>query len=236
MKFVTLATKPNSMSCDQFALWFKEEHVPHFRKSAVMAEACLVRTRTNPLGEEGLAEMGWDGPMPDPTEIAPCDILMEIWLPTGEDFRREILPGEDRLRDIGATFASYAVTPYLQKDPRVFEAGATGRRPEVTFVSTIQWKPTVEHEWATREWAAHAEIAIRRAPALTKYEQNIVCQNMSWSNDYPMINAFGDFAFDTVEDLKNRFRVSVEEIQDAFQFVHLSDVTFFGDAQVFKLR
>ena len=235
MKFASLVAKPDSMSNDEFASWFLGQHLPKFRESATMFQGCVVRTRTDPLGGQGLSGLGWTGPIPDPSEIGACDIVMETWLPSGEDFRREIMPGEERLREVGASFASYAVAPYLQKDPRLAEAGAAGRRPEVTFISTVKWQKGIDPEFAVGEWAQHTAIALRRQPILTKYEQNIVSEIMSWTHGYPIIDAYGDFAFDKKDDLVSKFRVSNEEIQDAGQFVGLSEVTFFGDAQTFRI-
>lgn len=236
MKFVTLAAAPKSMSSEQFAAWFKEEHLPKLPEAAGMFSGGLVRTRVDPLHGQGLSGMGWTGPIPDASEIPSCDVLMEFWLPSGEDFRREILPGETRLRDIGATFSSYAVAPHLRKDPRITEAGPNGKRPELTFISTVKWLPAITRDVAQREWEDHTAIALRSQPALTKYEQNFVTETISWSEGSPTIDAFGDFAFATTEDLLQRFRVSIEEIQDACQFVGLSDVSFFGDAEPFGVR
>lgn len=236
MKFSTLVATPSDMSKDEFATWFVGEHVPKIRQSAPLFQGCLVRTCIDPLQGQGLAGVGWTGPTPSPSEIAPCDILMEIWLPSGEDFRREILPSEERLEGIGATFSSYAVTPRLEKDPRVSEAGPSGKRPELTFISTVKWSPSMPPEIAAKNWAEHAAIALRRQTILTKYEQNIVSEVISWSDGSPTLDAYGDFSFATIDDLLNKFRVSNEEIQDAGQFVHLSGVTFFGDPVTFGPR
>lgn len=236
MKFSTLIATPPSMSDEEFAAWFKQEHIPALAKESPLFAGCLVRTSIDPLEGKGLSGVGWTGPTPDPSEIAPCDVLMEIWLPSSEDFRREILPSEDRLREIGATFSSYAVKPFLEKDPRLAEAGRTGTRPELTFISTVKWQPQLTADYAAGQWAEHAAIALRRQKILTKYEQNIVREVISWSDNSPTIDAYGDFSFDRIDDLLQKFRVSIEEIQDAGQFVYLSGVSFFGDAEVFGAR
>jgi len=231
MKFVSFVTAPEGHNQREFVEWFINEHVPAILEGAATLRGGVTRRRIEPPAHIQL-------PMSPVTrdEIMPCDILMELWFSSCEDFRREIIPIERRLRAERASFISYRVTPRLQKDPRIVEAGATGSRPEITFIGSLKWLPGISPAFAADEWDEHTAIALRVQPTMTKYEQNLVREVISRSPGMPPIDAYADFSFNKVADFVSSFAYTEEEAQDVSTFRHRTLVTFFEDAEPMRLK
>jgi hypothetical protein len=229
MKIVTFASAPTDQPREAFQTWFQQNHVPALIEAAPSLCGGLVRRVIEPPDPSILA-----APAPDPrTEMAPYDLVMELWLPTAEDFRREVRPLEQRLRAAGSRYISYAIEPRLQKDPRIFEAGRMGRRPEVTCIAAVKWLAGVSAEVAERHYREHLPVALRTQPVLTKYEQNLVREVISWTPGTPSIDAYSDFSFNSIREMTSRFLVTEEEMQDAASFVGVFQAAFLGDAEPF---
>jgi hypothetical protein len=230
MKFVTFLRAPEGQPREAFQDWCAREHLPAVKDRAPSFRGGVARRKTPPP------------PMPKaeggeaPFDVDPglsYDMLLELWLPSSEDFRREVLPCEQPLRERGCRFASYAILPRLQKDPRVAEAGAAGRRPELTYVLAMRWLPNVTREFASQEWADHSAIALRCQPRMSRYEQNLVIETISWTRDVSLIDAYADFSFPTVDDFVSGFVVTEEELQDMSGLVGSFDAAFLSDAEPF---
>jgi hypothetical protein len=227
MKLVTFATAPVGQARETFQRWFAEEYVRSVRKGAPSLCGGVIRRKA----EIGNA-LSFEIPPTDPiTGIAPCDVMMELWFPASEDFRREVIPLEERLTTIGSRFISYAVSPRLQKDPRIVEAGPGGTRPALTFVIAVRWLPNITAEFADREWQEHAAVALRTQPAMTKYEQNTVLEVISYTPGTPAINIYADFSFKTAEEMAKGFVFTREEQQDTATFCGMALPQRFGDAE-----
>jgi hypothetical protein len=123
------------------------------------------------------------------------------------------------------------VLPRLQKDPRIAEAGPSGKRPEITFIIGMKWRSDVTAAYGQSEWHEHTAIALRAQPALTKYEQNVVTEVISWTPGTPVMDAFGDFSFRTVSDLVNKFIVTEEEVTDMTTCAGGFHTAYLGDAE-----
>jgi hypothetical protein len=231
LKFVTFACAPEGQGREAFQKWFVEDHLPALVIAAPALRGGLIRRRIEPPDASILA-----APPVDPVrDIAPYDIVMETWLPSAEDFRREVRPLERRLRAVNSRYVSYSVLPRLQKDPRIAEAGSAGKRPEVTCIASVKWLPGVSAEVASQHFLEHTAVALRTQPILTKYEQNIVTEVISWSPQTPAIDAYSDFSFKTIADMVSRFLVTEEEKQDVANFVGLFQAAFLRDAEPFAL-
>lgn len=229
MKFVTFAGRPENQDRKTFQDWIIKDYLPGVRAKTPTLRGGVVRRRIDaPKGAFAL-----DAAAEKACGIQPYDVIIEYWMSTAEDFRREVRPQEQRLRDLGAKFVSYFVVPRLQKDPRMAEAGATGKRPEITLVMPMTWKAGVTREFGEHEYNEHAAIALRAQPYMTKYEQNLVKEVISWTPDTPAFEAFGDFTYRTVSDLVNKFIVTEEEVTDMSTCAGAFHVGYFGDAEPF---
>ena len=229
MKFVTFISAPPDQTRPAFQDWCVERYLAELREHAPSLRGGVVRRKMDPPH----AVVNSPPPFKQTSDITSYDIVLEVWLPSSEDFRREILPSHNKLREVGSRYISYAVSPRLQKDPRAAESGKLGRRPEMTYLISIKWLSTVTAEQAGREWAEHAAIALRAQPILTKYEQNIVTEVISWTSGTSPIDAFADFSFGTVSDFVTGFHVTREELQDMSNLVGASNATFLDDAEPF---
>jgi hypothetical protein len=63
--------------------------------------------------------------------VAPIsyDIVMEMWFPTAEDFLRAARPMESKIILVDSSYCNCNVLHRLHKDPRIVEAGPTGKTP-----------------------------------------------------------------------------------------------------------
>jgi len=227
MKFVTFVSRPAGLSRSEFQTWFTDVYAPDIGGLAGI-RGCLVReTHGSPdPADEAEAERPVNN-------FEPYDIVMETWFSSTEDFRREARPLEVRLREKSCRYISYRVTPRLQKDPRIAEAGSRGARPEVTVIFSFTWASGLSAEQGARYWDEHTAIALRAQPAMTKYEQNLVEEVISWTAGTRAIDAYGDFSFRTMHDLMTKFIAADEEIQDAVRWNGKYQVAFLGDARSF---
>jgi hypothetical protein len=141
-----------------------------------------------------------------------------------------MLPLERRLAERDLRYASYHVTPRLQLDPRIAEAGPAGVRPGITTVCAIRWKRDMTAAQASALWARHAGIALRAQTAITKYEQNVVEEVISWSNGVVPIDALADFSHPSVEACRDGLFATREEMQDTSGFVEAGRFSYLGDA------
>lgn len=158
------------------------------------------------------------------------DVLIESWFSSTEDFRREVLPLETQLAREGLRYASYHVVPRLMLDPRIAEAGPSGARPEITSVCAIRWNPAISKSEVSRLYERHAAIALRAQNAVTKYEQNMVEEVMSWSDGVVWMDAYADFSHATVEACRTGLLASREEQQDTSKYVAAGRFSYLGDA------
>jgi hypothetical protein len=223
MKLVTYISAPEGQSRDAFQAWFKDKYLPGLIKGAPSLCNGVFRRRI-----DAPPAFNFDAHI---TEIAQCDVLLELWFPSTEDFRREVLPIEQQLKKAGCKVISYAIYPRLVKDARATEAGPNGRRPKVTLVGSIKWLAGVPTQVARDHYEVHASIALRTQPVLTKYEQNIVMEVVSKSPGTSAIDAYSDFSFASIEDMTKRFVTTEEELTDIADFLGSALVTFFGDAE-----
>lgn len=231
MKFATFAAAPAGQDRKTFQDWFGREYIPAVVANAPTLRGGVWRRRVDaPKGAFSL-----DAAAEATCGIAPYDVVMELWFSSLEDYRREVRPVEQRLHDIKSTFSSYSVLPRIQKDPRIAEAGSKGKRPEITFIMGMGWKPNVMAAYGQSEWHEHTAIALRAQPALTKYEQNVVTEVISWTPGTPTMEAFGDFSIRTVSDLVNKFIVTEEEVTDMSTCAGAFHVAYLGDAEPIEI-
>lgn len=225
MKFATFIEAPQG-GVDATQGWVKEIYAPLIVEQAPTLRGCVYRFGQPSPGTpfDAFAEHL------DP-DFGKLDVLIESWFSSAEDFRREIIPLEARLNDRSLRYASYHVTPRLQLDPRIAEAGPEGRRPGMTTVCAIRWKDGMPAQKASAYWARHAGIALREQKAITKYEQNVVEEVISWSNGVVPMDAFADFSHPTVEACRDGLVATREEMQDTSGFVGAGRFSYLGDAQ-----
>jgi hypothetical protein len=228
MKFVTFIAAPDGQDYRAFQDWFAEDHIPAVVARSPNFRGGVFRRRVpSPVKE-------LNPPPGEPTkEIAPSDIMMEVWLPSTEDFRREVMQTEKRLRAVKARYISYAVSPRLVKDGRITEAGPSGRRPEITYVCSMKWAPHISADYGWQEYEAHAPIAIRTQPAISRYEQNLVQDVISWTPDTPPIDVYADFSFRALADVAKSFHITEEEWQDVSRFMGAATTACFSDVEPF---
>ena len=227
MKFTSFITGPSGQSRSAFQDWFLRDYAPALVRSCPnLRDGVVRRVIDTPRGAHALDAAGEAA-----CGIAPYDVALELWLSSTEDFRREVLKQEDVLREMDASYATYLVTPKLHKDPRAAEAGPAGRRPEITFIIPIRWKPSVDPAFAEEDWDQHAAIGLRTQRLFTKYEQNIVRDVISWSGQAPAIDAYGDISMRTIEDLVNGYSFSLEEAQDLDRILGGFRIDYLGDAR-----
>lgn len=225
MKFATFIEAPSG-EAQATQRWIAENFIPLLVAKTPTLRGCVYRFAQPSPGTpfDAFAEHL------DPN-FGKLDVLIESWFSTAEDFRREILPLQNHFTDRGLRHASYHVTPRLQLDPRIAEAGPGGKRPGITTVCAIRWKSGLSAEKASALWARHAGIALRAQTAITKYEQNVVEEVISWSNGVVPLDAFADFSHPSVEACRDGLVATREEMQDTSGFVEAGRFSYLGDAQ-----
>jgi hypothetical protein len=227
MKFAIFIDAPEPQNRAPFLDWFSREYLPGMLSAAPSCCGCVIRRE---LVRSSMPDWA-AAPTDKGQKLAPSDVVLELWFPSTEDFRREILTSEKRLRKAGAHFLSLCVVPRLQKDPRFAEAGPHGARPGVTLVAPIKWRTDVTAEFGAARWQQHTAIALRSQPVLTKYEQNVVKEVISWTSGTPAIDAYADFSFASLDDMVSRFIFTEEEGQDISNFVGSFQAVLYGDAE-----
>lgn len=226
MKFMTLIKAPADQTRAAFQSWFASSFVPRLSAEAPNIRGGVFRDVIDSPG----TPMDRISAIPDP-DFGDYDILLETWFSSTEDFRREILP---LLKDLSTRHISCLVTPRPQLDPRITESGAAGKRPEITVVCVIKWRDDRSPRQASQAWLRHAAIALRAQRAITKYEQNVVDEVISWGSGAEAIDALADFSFATVADCQAGFVATPEERQDTAGFVRAGRFLYLGDARPIK--
>ena len=225
MKFATFIEAPAG-GVEALQQWVATDYVPRIAAETRTLRGCVYRlARPSPGTPFDAAVAALD------PNFGKLDALIESWFSSAEDFRREMLPLERHLAQRNLRYASYHVTPRLQLDPRIAEAGPNGVRPGITTVCAIRWKPSLTPEKASAYWARHAGIALRAQTAITKYEQNVVEEVISWSKGVIPIDAFADFSHPSVEACRDGLVATREEMQDTSGFVEAGRFSYLGDAQ-----
>ena len=225
MKFATFITGPKQIAPEAFQQWFAQQVAPGLAASAPTIRGLVWRvTRESP----GTAFDAMNAAA-DP-EFSPCEILLETWFSSTEDFRRELLPLHDRVEAMSGRCASYHVTPRIQLDGRIAEAGPHASRPEITAVCAIRWKAGLGRAEASARYNAHAAIAMRCQKTMTRYEQNIVEEVIGWSDGIVPIDAFADFSFRTVDDCRHGLVATREKMQDTSGYIGAGRFFYLGDA------
>jgi hypothetical protein len=225
MKFATFIAAPAEQTCSEFQKWFAIDFLPRLVEAAPTMRGCVYRQVRDSPGTPVDKISRVD------SEFGSFDILMESWFSSAEDFRRDAIPILYSLKDISARHISYRVTSRLQMDPRVSEAGSSGRRPAITVICSMQWADTVTPAEAAALWDRHAGIALRCQTSITKYEQNIVDEVMCWTPGIKPVDAFADFSFRAVTDCQQGFRSTPEERQDVSGFVQAGRFSYLDDAR-----
>ena len=225
MKFATFI-KAAEGETEAGQTWIKSTYLPQIRAAAPNLRGCVYRLcRPSP---DTYFDAFADRVNP---AFGRFDVLLETWFSSAEDFRREMIPLESQLTEHGMTYDSYHVVPRLILDPRITEAGAGGVRPEITSICTNRWKRDVPKEEASRRYLGHAAFALRNQKAITKYEQNIVEERISWSEGVLPMDAYADFSHPTVETCRTGLAASLEETQDSIGYTHTGRFSYLGDAQ-----
>lgn len=224
MKFATFIEARDAdpqVSCD----WVAQTYLPSLQANASSLRGAVYRlSRPSP----GTLFDQFDDSID--ANFGCFDVLIESWFSSAEDFRREVLPLERQLAHKGLRYASYHVVPRLMLDPRIAEAGPNGARPEITSVCAIRWNPAIPKKDVSRRYERHAAIALRAQTAVTKYEQNIVEEVMSWSEGVVPMDAYADFSHATVDACRTGLRASREEQQDTSKYVNVGRFSYCGDA------
>lgn len=225
MKFASFLKGPPDQSRDVFQAWVRSDYRAALMRAAPTLRGCVSRDVRDVLGTPIDA-------ITSPHDMfGTFDVLIESWFSSVEDFRREILPAEERLRSIGAGVASYHVNPRLELDPRISEAGSTGRRPEVTMICALSWNSGMDGARAAELWARHAGVALRAQPAVTKYEQNVVIEAISWTDGFELFDAFADFSAARIAHCRRALALSLEEAQDSQRFAAKGCFSYLDDAE-----
>lgn len=225
MKFATFIEAAEGHS-EAGQAWLTSNYVTRIRAAAPTLRGCVYRLcRPSP----GTYFDAFDA-MIDPN-FGRFDALIESWFSATEDFRREMRPLEQQLQQQGMRYASYHVVPRLQLDPRIAESGPDGARPEITSLCAIQWKQGLSREEASDRYDRHAAIALRAQDAISKYEQNIVQEIISWSEGVVPMDAYADFSHPTVEACRIGLLASREERQDTSGYVSAGRFSYLGDAR-----
>lgn len=223
MKFATFLVAPTLSARGAFQQWFTDGFLPRLRIHAPTLRGHVHRLAVDSPGT------AFDAPEHAGTSI--CDVLLESWFSSAEDFRREVLPLQALAEAQGGRCISYHVTPRIQLDGRVAEAGPEGRRPEITAVCAIGWKKGIAKAEASQRYDRHAAIALRCQQTMTRYEQNIVEEVLGWTPGMEPIDAFADFSFRTVEDCRRGLFAQPEELQDTSGYIGAGRFFYLGDAQ-----
>ena len=153
MKFATFITGPADGQRGAFQQWFAGAIAD------VLARAPTLRGHVwrDACDSPGTAFDAMND-LADPA-FSPCELLLETWFSSTEDFRRELLPLHALVEGQSGRAASYHVTPRIQLDGRVAEAGPGGQRPEITAVCAIRWKDGLGRAEASERYNRHAAIA-----------------------------------------------------------------------------
>jgi hypothetical protein len=223
MKFITVLVAPSLPQRDAFQQWFVETFLPRLRADAPTLCGHVHRLAVDSPGTF------FDAPEHAGTSI--CDVLLETWFSSAEDFRREVLPLHALAEAAGGRCISYHVTPRIQLDGRVAEAGPQGQPPEITAICAIGWKKGIGKAEASERYNRHAAIALRCQKTMTRYEQNIVEEVLGWSQGMEPVDALADFSFRTVEDCRTGLFAMPEELQDTSGYIGAGRFFYMGDAQ-----
>ena len=225
MKFATFIEAPAG-DADALQHWIATDYVLQIAAAAPTLRGCVYRIgRPSPgtFFDTRVADL-------DPN-FGKLDVLIESWFSSAEDFRREMLPLEAQFAQRKYRFASYQVIPRLYLDPRIAEAGSSGVRPEITTVCPSIWKQGVTTEQAWARYDRHAAIALRCQKAITKYEQNLVQEVISWSMDVVPMDAYADFSHATVSACRDGLIATREEMLDTSGYIGAGRFSYLGDAQ-----
>jgi hypothetical protein len=226
MKFATFITMQAGGQRGAFQQWFAQDVIPGLEGNAPTIRGMVWRDACDSPGTAFDAMNA----LADP-QFSPCEILLETWFSSTEDFRRELLPLHGLVEARGGRAASYHVTPRIQLDGRIAEAGPQGSRPAITAVCAIRWKDGLGRAEASLRYNAHAAIALRCQKTMTRYEQNIVEEVIGWSGGIVPIDAYADFSFRTVDDCRTGLVATHEEMQDTSGYIGAGRFFYLGDAR-----
>lgn len=221
MKFATFLVAPSVSQRSAFQQDFVEGFVPRLLSDAATLRGHVYRLAVDSPGTFFDA--------PEHAQDSICDVLLETWFSSAEDFRREVLPLHALAEAQGGRCISYHVTPRIQLDGRVATGGPNGARPEITAVCAIGWKKGIGRAEASERYDRHAAIALRCQKTMTRYEQNIVEEVLGWTPGMEPIDAFADFSFRTVEDCRNGLFAMPEELQDTSGYIGAGRFFYLGD-------
>jgi len=229
MKFATFLVRPAGETREAFHAWLAAEYLPRIAAAPELRGAVVRLARD-------LAPAEYPVHAPQRTESAfpVFEALVETWFSTTEEFRRASRTLDTGLLERGAGFISLRVTPWLEKDPRIAEAGPSGARPAMTWVSPVTFLPGLAPAEARRHWDEHVPIALRVHRGLTKYERNWVDEVMARSPDVPAFDAYADFAVARMEDFRENFFPAPEDIReigaDIADFLDRRGIVYLTDA------
>lgn len=223
MKFITVLVARSFAGRAAFQQRFVNEFLPRLKSDAPTLRGHVYRLAVDSPGTF------FDAPEHEGNSI--CDVLLETWFSSAEDFRREVLPLHALAEAAGGRCISYHVTPRIQLDARVAEAGPGGARPEITAICAIGWKKGMGRAEAGERYNRHAAIALRCQQTMTRYEQNIVEEVLGWTPGMEPVDAFADFSFRTVEDCRKGLFAMPEELQDTSGYIGAGRFFYMGDAQ-----
>ncbi|MGE0774387.1 MAG: hypothetical protein AB7G25_14435 [Sphingomonadaceae bacterium] len=232
MKFATFIAAESGAEAGAFHQWLLQAYAASFVQAADGLISAVIR-----LSVETPTVVRTSGATAKEPEAAhlPYHALLESWFATTEDFRKTARKVEPMLRQRGARFVSYRVTPWLEKDPRQAEAGPDGTRPALTLITPVKWLPGLAKSEARRHWDEHVGTALRVHVGLSKYERNWAEEIMSWSDGAEPVDAYADFSFRTIEDYTDRFFPDdgdrLEISQDIANFIASGSVLLLGDAR-----
>jgi hypothetical protein len=231
LKFATFIAAEDGATIDTFHQWLVDDYAKAFARDADGLVSAVIR-----LSVEPPAAVRTAGSAKTPeTAHLPYHALIESWFATTEDFRKTARKVEPKLRERGARFVSYRMTPWLEKDPRQVESGPDGTRPVLTLITPVKWLPELPKSEARRHWDEHVGTALRVHVGLSKYERNWVEEVMSWSVGAEPVDAYADFSFRTLEDYTERFFPGdadrLEITQDIANFIASSSALVLGDAR-----
>lgn len=224
MKFATFIEAPAG-GVEALQQWIVRDYVHQIPTAAPTLRGCVYR-----LCQESPGTFFDTLPMMK-TDFGKFDVLIESWFSSAEDFRREMLPLQKPFEPRNLRYANYHVIPRLQLDPRIAEAGPNGVRPGMTTICAIGWKAGVPRDEASVRYDRHAAIALRAQSAITKYEQNIVEEVISWSDGIVPMDAYADFSHPSVETCRAGLLATPEERQDTSGYVGAGRFSYLGDAQ-----
>lgn len=224
MKFATFIEAPAGEG-DALRQWIADDYIRQIAAAAPTLRGCVYRLgRPSPGTFFDARESSID------PNFGKLDVLIESWFSSTEDFRREMLPLEAQFAGRNLRHASYHVIPRLQLDPRIAEAGPGGVRPGITTLCAIRWKEGLPVEQAWARYDRHAAIALRAQTAITKYEQNLVAEVISWSNGIVPMDVYADFSHPSVEACSKGLFATAEETRDTSGYISAGRFSYLGDA------